>query len=459
LGQLLSRVDDFFRRRLWQEEDHQPAVLFASQCLRILILAGRGLIQNQALVRSSALAYATILGFIPLFALLFAILQAIGMPRLLATYFLENLAPGSQDFVNQILHYIENTRVTSLGVFGVVALLGDLVIIMTNVEKAFNKTWQVSQTRAWSRKVSDYLSIFLLFPILMAVALSLSTSFLSIHLGIHGFLASVLPRIFFTATRWLVSLGVLWLAFTFIYLVMPNTRVRLWSAVLGGVVGGSVWQLAQWLFISIQGGSSYYNAIYGALYNLLFIFIWMFWCWLILLFGTEVAFAHQNLDRLTRGFHWPPLPPEPVDEYLGLAALLRISARFYRRQPPLSLEELAEILPQGNNLAARVVQMLQDCNLVVQVAPGKRTRSPQFLPNLPLSQVTVAEVLECLRRGRTAAIHQALDTDPGLAAALDRLLQAGPPAAAPSPTLGEVLESWGTTGEDGSAKGNQDSKA
>jgi hypothetical protein len=148
-----------------------------------------------------------------------------------------------------------------------------------------------------------------------------------------------------------------------------------------------------------------------------------------------------------------------VDEYLGLAALLSISARFHRRQPPLSLEELAEILPQGNNLATRVVQMLQDCNLVVQVAPGKRARSPQFLPNLPLSQVTVAEVLECLRRGRAAAIHQTLETDPGLAAALDRLLQAEPPAAAPSPTLREVVESWGTTGEDGSAKGNQSSKA
>ncbi|MGD0828244.1 MAG: YihY/virulence factor BrkB family protein [Desulfobaccales bacterium] len=459
MGQLLSRVDDFFRRGLWQEEDHRPAILFACKCLRILILAVRGLFQNQCLVRSSALAYTTILGFIPLFALLFAILQAIGMPRLLATYFLENLAPGSQDFVNQILHYIENTKVTSLGVFGVVALLCDLVIIMTNVEKAFNKIWQVSQTRSWSRKVSDYLSIFLLFPILMAVAISLSTSFLSIHLGIHGFLAAVLPRTFFTATHWLASLGVLWLAFIFIYLVMPNTRVRFWSAVMGGVVGGSVWQLAQWLFISIQGRAAYYNAIYGALYNLLFIVIWLFWCWLILLFGTEVAFAHQNLDSLTRGFCQPPLPPEPVDEYLGLAALLSISARFQRRQPPLSLEELAEILPQGNNLAARAVQMLQDCNLVVQVAPGKRARSPQFLPNLPLSQVTVAEVLECLRHGRTAAIHQALETDPGLAAVLDRLLQAGPPVAASSPTLKEVVESWGTTGEDASAKGNQGSKA
>ena len=129
------------------------------KCLRILLLAGRGLIRNQSLVRSSALAYATILGFIPLFALLFAILQAIGVPRLLATYVLEHLAPGSREFATQILQYIEATKVTSLGIFGVVVLLLDLVIVMTNVEKAFNKTWQVSRTRSWNRKVSDYLSI------------------------------------------------------------------------------------------------------------------------------------------------------------------------------------------------------------------------------------------------------------------------------------------------------------
>ena len=166
--------------------------------------------------------------------------------------------------------------------------------------------------------------------------------------------------------------------------------------------------MAQWVFIWIQGASAYYNAIYGALYNLLFIFIWMFWCWLILLFGTEVAFAHQNLDCLTRKFRRPDQTPEPVDEYLGLAALLSIGARFCRRQPPLSLEELRELLPSGDNLADRVIRMLRDCNLVVEVAPAKPTASPQFLPNLPLDQVTVAEVLACLRRSREAALSQAL---------------------------------------------------
>ncbi len=447
MANLLAELKVFFRRRLWQDEGLSPAQLLAAKCLRVLVIAGRGLMRNQSLVRSSSLAYATILGFIPLFALLFAILQAIGVPRLLATYTLEHLAPGSRDFATQILQYIETTKVTSLGVFGVVALLCDLVIVMTNVEKAFNKTWQVSKTRALSRKISDYLSIFLIFPILMAMALTFSTSFWGLKHVIE-ILSGIMPAIFFTATRWLVSLGMVWFAFIFIYLVMPNTRVRFWSAVLGGVVGGTVWQVAQWIFVGIQAGAAYYNAIYGAFYNLLFLFIWLFWCWLILLFGTEIAFAHQNLDCLTRQFRQPGQPPEPVDEYLCLAALVTIGARFSQRQPPLSLDELSRILPRGNNLAHQVTQALQDCSLVVEVVPDRSNSSPRFLPNLPLDQISVKEVLDCLRESRGAALYTALADDPRLITLLKPLVEAPAPSNWDSFTIQDLVEAYA---EDGSA--------
>ncbi|MFH1597320.1 MAG: YihY/virulence factor BrkB family protein [Pseudomonadota bacterium] len=438
---LVTPTRDFFRHRLWVDEGRGPGQLLAVKVVRILFLSGRGLRRNQSLVRSSALAYATILGFIPLLALLFAILQAIGLPRLLATYMVEKLAPGSREFATQILVYIEATKVTSLGVFGVVALLAALVIVMTNVERAFNQTWQISRARTFSRKVSDYLSIFLIFPILMAVALSISTSFLSLPTLRH-LLSDIMPEFLFTATRWLISLGLIYLAFIFIYLVMPNARVSFTSAFLGGVVGGSIWQGAQWIFILIQGAATYYNAIYGALYNLLFLFIWMFWSWLILLFGTEVAFAHQHLERLSRQFRRSPAPPEPVDEYLGLAALVGISARFLKRQPPLSLEELAQILPRSNNLASRVIQLLQDCHLIVEVALPKAAPSPQFQPALPLDRVTVKEVLDCLRQARGAALEQALEAEPRLAALLKPLLEAPSPAPWQSLTLRELVESF-----------------
>ncbi len=440
LSDVIGPTRDFFRHRLWQDEGREAWELFAFKGLRVLVLAGRGVMRNQSLVRASALAYATILGFIPLLALLFAILKAIGLPSLLTTYMLEKLAPGSREFAAQILAYIESTKVTSLGVFGVVALLADLVIVMTNVERAFNTTWQVTRTRTFSRKVSDYLTIFLIFPIVMAVALSIATSFLDLP-TLHHLLSDIMPEYIFTATRSLVSLGLICLAFIFIYLVMPNAHVSFVSAVIGGVVGGSIWQGAQWIFIMIQGAATYYNAIYGALYNLLFLCVWMFWCWLILLFGTEVAFAHQHLDRLTRQFSRPPAPPDPVDEFLGLAAMVGISARFLQQQPPLTLEELARILPPGHDLAERVAQLLKDCNLIVEVAPSQGIASPRFHPSRPPDRITVKEILSCLRRARDESLKQALEGEPRLASLFQELLAAPLPPQWQSLTLQDLVES------------------
>ncbi|MEJ2671648.1 MAG: YihY/virulence factor BrkB family protein [Deltaproteobacteria bacterium] len=441
MSDLSTELQDFFQRRLWLDEGRGPGELLALKFLRVPVLAIQGLIRNQSLVRSSSLAYATILGFIPLFALLFAILQAIGVPRLIATYTLEHLAPGSREFATQILQYIESTRVTSLGVFGVVALLLDLVIVMTNVEKAFNKTWHISRTRSWNRKVSDYVSIFLIFPIIMAAALTFSTSVWGLQ-HVHQVLSSILPTFFFTATRWLVSLGLLWFAFICIYLVIPTTRVNIWSAMLGGIIGGTVWQIAQWIFTAIQQGSAYYNAIYGALYNLLFLFIWLFWCWLILLFGTEIAFAHQNLECLTRDRRHPTPSQEPVDEYLCLAALVSIGARFCQRRPPLSLDELSQILPRGNNLAHQVTQALRNCELVAEVRPERPKSSPRFLPNLPLEQISVKEVLECLRESRGANLDSALSAEPRLVRILQPMVQASCPSDWQSLTVQSLVESY-----------------
>ncbi|MFW6113105.1 MAG: YhjD/YihY/BrkB family envelope integrity protein, partial [Thermodesulfobacteriota bacterium] len=150
-----TKISTFWRQDLWQE-GAGGAKEFFLKSLRIFILSVRGLIKNRSLIRASALAYLTGLAIIPLSALLFAILKSLGIQRLLAAPLLAHLTPGSQDFALQILHYIETTQVASLGVFGIVILLADLILLMTNVEWAFNDIWQVGRTRPWRRKLSDY---------------------------------------------------------------------------------------------------------------------------------------------------------------------------------------------------------------------------------------------------------------------------------------------------------------
>ncbi len=417
-----ARMGAFWREGLWQR-DALGVKGMGLNGLRVLVLSIRGLIKNRSLIRASALAYLTGLAIIPLLALLFAILKSLGIQRLLAAPLLEHLAPGSKDFALQILYYIENTQVASLGVFGIVALLADLIILMTNVERAFNDTWQVGRTRPWRRKLSDYISIFLIFPLMLAVAISITTNILS-HPSIVPLFAKFLPEALLTTSSGLLSLSLFWLAFTFIYLVMPNTRVTLWSALIGGLVGASLWESAQILLAWIHAQASYYNAIYGVVYHLLFFVLWLYWSWLIVLFGNELTYTHQNLKRLCEQRRHPAPGRDPVDEYIALAALVAVADRFLRREPPLNLEELGKTLANGDSLASRVVDTLKELNLVLEVSPAPLDGPPRYVPAIPLDQVTVGTVLNQLRQARLGTLAQAVAGEPALARLVRRVAEA-----------------------------------
>jgi membrane protein len=390
----------FFGETIWRPDPKGRLTPYVYQTFQILILAFKDLISKGALLRTSALGYASVLAIIPMLALLFAIFKGFGLQRLLAAHLLPQLAGGSQEFARQIISYVETTNVASLGVFGVIWLLVALMILMTNIEQAFNHIWKISRSRPWWRKLSDYLSIFLLFPILMAVAISM-TSVLQSHPELLQSLKFFIPDIFFSAYNLLISLGMIWLGFSFIYLVMPNTRVRLISAILGGLIGGTIWQAAQWLFQWFQSSAPYYNAIYGALYQILFLVIWMFWSWLIVLYGAEVAYAHQNLASLRRYYDMTGITEDPLDdEYLALLAFLSIGDRYYTGQAPLSLRDLTRLFNDQEDLAAGSLEILQKCDLVIPVAANGISGGRGFLPSRPLEQIRVKDFLACLRHDR-----------------------------------------------------------
>jgi membrane protein len=417
---LLQAWQRFFGETIWQPDPHGRLAPWCYKSLQVLILACNDLLSKGALVRTSALAYASVLAIIPMLALLFAIFKGVGLQRLLAGHLLPQLAGGSQDFARQILTYVETTNVASLGVFGVIWLLVALMILMTNVEQAFNHIWTISQARPWWRKLSDYLSIFLLLPILLAVAISLTTTFQS-QPQLNKFIRFFLPETFFSAYHQLISFGIVWVGFAFVYLVMPNTRVNFMSALLGGLIGGSIWQGAQWLFQWFQASAPYYNAIYGALYQILFLVIWMFWSWLIVLFGAEVAYIHQNLAGLRRQFDSPE--HGLGDEYLALMALLSIGERFSTGGPPLTLKELEELFNGQKSLAAGSIQALQQCGLILPVASNEDSQLPRFLPSRPLDQIRLKEVLVCLRHDRRLKLGRLLGETNHLACLLGEFVE------------------------------------
>jgi len=432
----LRRLEAYLRTGLWQGEGRP-----GERALRLILLALDGLLRNRSYVKAASLAYITILALIPLLALLFAILKSLGIQRLLAAHLMDRLSPGSHEFALQILEYVEATRVTSLGIFGVIWLLAALVILMTDVEVAFNTTWHIPRTRPWSRRLSDYLSIFLLLPILMALGLSLTSGLLS-QPDVRRLISTFLPEAFFWATSSLLSLGLLWAAFTFIYLVMPNTRVRFVSALLGGVSGGTLWQAAHVLFAWFQGMATYYNAIYGALYHLLFLVMWIFWSWLVVLFGNEVAFAYQNLARLSAARRLGVRGPLPVDEYLALAALLVVCRRYLDQAALPTREELERRLPGSPEAVREAVAALLRCRLLLEAGPDS-VAGAVLVPARPPGGLRLGEVLACLRQGRDGHFSLLAGEAPREAAVLRLIWERSWPEGLTHLSLEELLGSAG----------------
>ncbi|WP_236685550.1 YihY/virulence factor BrkB family protein [Geobacter pickeringii] len=326
--------------------------LFTS--LQFAMIVCRGFFADQCLLRASALTFSTLLSIVPLFALAFAVLKGFGVQNTLEPFILSQVAAGSHEIVERIVTYINNTKVGSLGAVGLAALLVTAVTLLGNIEEAFNAIWGVRETRPLHRKFSDYLSVLISGPLLLFAALSVTTTLQSQRfvqwLIRTSYLGDLLVPLFH-----LVPYLSIWLALVFLYMFIPNTKVRFPSAVVGGMIAGTLWQGAQWGYIHFQVGVGRYNAIYGTLAVLPVFMIWLYASWLIVLFGVEVVYAHQHLRTLRREVRVPSVS-SAVRERLALALMLEIARAFFQDIPPRSAAGLAEFL----DVPERIVREILD---------------------------------------------------------------------------------------------------
>jgi membrane protein len=253
------------------------------------------IISDRCTTMASALSFSSMLSIVPFLAILFAILKALDVHTTLAPLLLSNVAAGSQEIVTRILRYINNTRVGSLGVIGLITLFLSIMATLDNVEEAFNQICGIERGKAVHHKLRDYLIVIFGIPLLTALAVTITTSLQ--HQGvIQWFLR--LPGIGNLLLLRLVPYLCIWIALVCLYLFIPNVRVRFLNAVVGGLVAGTALQVAQWIFIHFQLGVSRYNAIYGTLALLPVFMIWIYTSWLIVLAGMEIVW-HLQLTHTT----------------------------------------------------------------------------------------------------------------------------------------------------------------
>jgi len=348
-------------------------------------------------LRAAALTYTTVLSLVPFLAIAFSVLKGLGAQNALEPL-LQQVAGDSGETVSRIIAYVNNTNMKSMGAIGLVMLIVTVVSLMGSIEEAFNAVWGVRETRSIQRRFSDYLSVVIIGPILLLAATSMTSSLQSQWMLQWLIQNTYLGDAILLLFRFLPYLSV-WIAMVFLYIFIPNTRIRFASAVTGGVAAGTAWELAQWGYFHFQVGVANYNAIYGTLAAVPVFLVWIYTSWLIVFFGLEIVCAHQHRGHGISGGGTYRLTTT-AREQLALALLVQVSLQFQKGGAPPTAQYLADELNVPLLPLETVFIELEQLGYLAATSGNE----PGWLPARDPSEVRVNEVLGAVRGG---ALQQA----------------------------------------------------
>lgn len=358
-----------------------------------------------------SLVYTTLLSIVPLLAVCFSVLKGFGVHNQIEPVLAGFLAPmgaRGEEITRNVIGFVENVQVGVLGSAGFVFLFYTVLSLVQKVERAFNEIWLAAEPRPLIQRVSSYLSVLLVGPVFVVTILGMTASAASsdtVHwlMGIRA----VGPAVGLASklAPYVIVIG----AFTLAYLWIPNTRVKLSSALMGALFAGLAWETAGLGFASFVASSGRYDAIYSGFAILVFFMIWTYLSWLILLAGASLAFHHQHPDEpIERGVsdHWGIAR-------LGLQLVARIAQRFQAGEPQETLADMAQRLQASEDEVREVLARLTAAHLLVESVSEPRVYVPSRAP----ASIGAGEILAVLGSRPAPAEPRSLPAD-----APDRIL-------------------------------------
>jgi membrane protein len=351
----------------------------------------RDLASGELNLRAMSLVYTTMLAIVPMLFFLFAVAQVLGVHEQLEPWIfsvLEPLGPRAEEITANITAFFDNISGGFLAALSVGLLLLTVVSMAQKVEGSFNYVWRVDRPRGFARRFGDYLSVIIIGPLVMALATGMIASLSSTRLAERLQTSA--------AAAWIGGLGELLpyllviSAFTALYLLIPNTRVRLRPALTGGLAGGVVWTAGGLLFANLVSLSTQLDAIYSGFATVIILMLWLYLSWLILLLGLQLSFYVQNPFHLRYGHR-----TEPIDngarERLSLSIMLLIAQDFARPRHGWTSESLASALRVPRYLLEPIVNSLRSRGLV------DRSSGDRLIPGRDTRNIRLVEIIAAIR--------------------------------------------------------------
>lgn len=393
----MLQIEKFFSQNYWVAFFKGRNSFFA-KIARITVASMRGFSDDDCSLKASALTYYSILSIVPVLAVAFGIAKGFGFEKHLEKLVTEKLLEQrelSEKIISFAYSALQSAQGGLIAGVGVIILFWTVLKLLSNIESSFNAIWKIKRARPLSRRFSDYLAMMIFCPIFFATSSSISifiVTQLASYSHTNGIWETVSPVIGLAFQ--VFPLILLWVLFTALYLVMPNTKVPLSCAIAGGIIAGTAFQIVQWIYINFQLGISSYGAIYGSFAALPLLIIWINVSWLITLAGAEITY-HTEIDvalskrELNQEHRF-------VDErIIGLTITGHCIDAFYKHAPPLTVYDLAHLTGISVAASRDIIERLRDSGILSEIRLSSNI-SEGYQPACDIKGITVKSVCDAL---------------------------------------------------------------
>ncbi|MCD8185112.1 MAG: YihY family inner membrane protein [Rikenellaceae bacterium] len=390
----IKQIYRFLTEEIWNKEPHEYHSRFMrwfSGYIKVFIYTIQSYGQNQLVVRSAGLTYYTLLAIVPLAAVIFGVATLLGSKERMIDYLIQAM-PRYEEIILEVTEFSGNMLQQAKGgliaIFGFLILLWSVIKVFLNIEASFNYIWEVRKGRNITRKMSDYISVLIITPILWTIFSMASDQ---VETTLDNIVGGTILSPLLTFIGAFIPFVLAILIFTLVYVVMPNTKVHFMAALKAGIIAGTVFIFVQLFYAYGQSLLSRYNTIYGTFAALPLFLIWLNLCWQIVMFGAELSFGYQNIDR----FEYERDAEKVSYNYrrkIMLLVMHRIAYNFMNDKEQMDSDQLANIL----NIPVRIVRdtlfELEKAGLIISVEDEKH-KTVRYFPAHDVSGLTVYDVI------------------------------------------------------------------
>jgi len=321
----------------------------------------------------------------------FGIAKGFGLELFMENALRENLS-GQEEVLDYILKFshsmLDTTKGGIIAGVGLIMLFWTIIKLIDKIENAFNFSWKVEKSRGWSQKLTDYTTIIITAPLLIILSSSITIFIKTVVMNATSeisFFEFATPILLILLK--FVSYLIVWLLFTFIYYIIPFTKVEFKSALIAGIIAGTIFQLTQWIYINFQIGVGSYNAIYGSFAALPLFLIWLQTSWFITLLGVEFSVTIQNFGKIRFDIEKMDLS---INQKNNLAILIvnQIIKNIQNNESPFSIAEISNKLKSPEFYVQNIVEEL----VTLKILAKANTDFENVFVYLPMFDINVLTV-------------------------------------------------------------------